>query len=615
MDWSSQPFSYRMGMTHPHTNKNMSSTPPEAPWPVIRAARTVLVVDVVEYVRLMEQDEEDTARRWQAFVGEVLASLLPDHGGRLVKSTGDGMVVEFETVPPAVLCATAMHHTIAQANAGRPPHTAMWLRTAASVGDVYANDHDIQGRAVNLAARLTSLAAPGEIVVSADVRDRLVPGVDAEPEDLGECYLKHMATPVRAFRLSRGSAVPAAVSNSGADPLRAGVAVLPFVPRTPDLAHAALGDLLADEVIGGLSRTEQLHVISRLSTVALAGRALGVDQIGRCLRAAYVVSGSFTIVGDAVRVRVELAQASDQAVVWSDGLTATIDDVLRGADAIVPRVVAEIGEAIIRRELTRSSSVPLPNLQSHSLLMSGIGLIHRSSRNDFERAHDILEHLAQRHARLPQAHAWLGKWHAMRVVQGLSGDPVQEAGRALDKAHRALDADPRSALALTMMGLVHGFMLKDLQAADRHYEAALAANPNEALAWLYTGTLRAWQGRGEEAFAAAQKALALSPIDPMKYYFDSLAAFAALSAGRLETAASLGRSALRANRLHTATHRTLAIAQWMQGDPEAARATVAQMMQVEPEFTATRYLDRFPGGQTETSREYARILREAGAAP
>jgi len=593
----------------------MPTTPPEVQWPVIRAARTVLVVDVVEYVRLMEQDEADTARRWQAFFGQVQGGLLARHGGRLVKSTGDGMVIEFESVPPAIQCALAMHQIVSQSNAGLPPHSAMWLRAAATVGDVYANASDIQGKAVNLAARLATLANAGETVVSADARDRLVPGLDVEPEDLGECFLKHLPAPVRAYRIGHAAAPrKLSVLDTEADPLRAGVAVMPLVARVSDAGSAGLGDLLADEIISGLCRAEHLHVISRLSTMALAGRELDVGQIGKMLRAAYVISGSFVVVGGVVRVHVELAQADSQAVVWSGGLAAPLGDVLLGTDAIVPAVVAQVGATILNQELQRSDGVPLPNLQSHRLLMAGIGLIHRSSRNDFDRAHDILEHLTQRHARLPQPHAWLGKWHAMRVVQGLSDDPAQEARRALDQAHRALDADARSALALTMKGLVHGFMLKDLSAAEQHYSAALAANPNEALAWLYMGTLRGWQGQGETAWVAAQKALTLSPLDPMKYYFDSLAAFAALVARRFDVAVTLARRSLHANRLHTATHRTLAIAQWLSGDEAGARDTVRQMLLVEPDFTTSRYLGRFPGGQTESSRDYARILHEAGAA-
>lgn len=591
---------------------NSPGTPPP-----MRPGRTVLVVDIVEFVRLMEQDEADTVMRVQELFGGINSQLLPRHGGRLVKSLGDGIMAEFGTVPAAMDCALDMHRAAEVRNEGLPESRAMWLRAAAAYGDVYDTGHDIQGKAVNLAARLLTLASPGGTVVSPDVRDRLVSGLDAEAEDLGNCYLKHLSAPVRAYRVSQRterSARPLGPPHSGLA-LRAAVAVMPLAPRFPDPVHAALGDLLADQITAGLSHSENLQVISRLSCAALAGRAMGLAEIGAALGANYVASGSFEVEGDRVKVRVELARTHDQSALWIDQLESRIDDVLHGRDGIVPRAVAAISDLIIQAELARSEGVPLPNLQSHSLLMASIGLIHRSSLQDFERAREILEHLAQRHPRLPHAHAWMGKWHAMKLVQGLSSDPDAEAGRALDTAHRALDNDPRSSLALTMKGLVQGFMFKDLRAADDCYRSALEANPNEALAWLYTGTLRGWQGRGEEAWTAAQKALSLSPLDPMRYYFESLAGFAALAAGRFADAEELAGHSLRANRLHTATHRTLVIAKWQRGDEQGARVVMSDMLLREPMFSCARYRDRFPGGDGDQSREYARILLAAGAPP
>lgn len=579
-----------------------------------RSGRAILMADVVEYVRLMEQDEADTVLRWQALDGAIRSRALAQQGGHAVKSNGDGMVFEFGSVHQAMACAADMQHLTQQMNRGLSAERAMWLRVAVAYGDVYAQEHDIQGRAVNLAARLMTLAKPGEVVLSANARDQLIPGLDAEPEDLGECYLKHLPAPVRAYRLrSSLPQAPLAMPNDNPRVLQAGVAMLPLQSLRDDEGHGALGDLLADEVIGGLSRAGQLHVISRLSTVSLARRSLGVREIGQALGVAYVVSGSYVVMGSRTRVHLEMARTEDQSVIWSESLDAEVNDVLMGSDAIVPQIVAAISAVVISQELQRAQTLPLPNLQSHSLLMAGIGLIHRSAPSDFERAREILELLAQRHARLPQAHAWLGKWHAMKAVQGLSDNPAQDAARALDKAHRALDADPQSSLALTMKGLVQGFMMKDLDAAQACYAQALAANPNEALAWLYTATLRGWQGRGEEAWAAAHKALALSPLDPLKYYFESLAAFAALAAGHLETATTLAERSLCANRLHTATHRTLVIARWLQGDESGALLVMGEMLKVEPGFSTARYLGRFPGGNNDTSREYARILRAAGA--
>ena len=181
----------------------------EAQWPTYRrASRTVVVVDLVESVRLIEQDEEDTVHRWQAIVSEVVATFLPRHGGRLVKSLGDGLMLEFETVPPAIQCALAMQSSANLANTGRPNDRWMCLRIGAHVADVIVDELDIYGSGVNLAARLTTLAGAGEIVVSANLREQLLPGLDADVEDLGDCFVKHLQKPVRAYRVGPLGAQP-----------------------------------------------------------------------------------------------------------------------------------------------------------------------------------------------------------------------------------------------------------------------------------------------------------------------------------------------------------------------------------------------------------------------
>ena len=599
----------------------MTSGDSPATLPSLRlAGRTVLVVDIVEFVRLMEQDEAGTVDRCERLFAAFRERVVPEHGGRVVKSTGDGLLADFDDAGAAVRAAFAMQRCAASFDVAVEADRRIALRVAAAHGDVWQTGHDIQGRAVNLAARLATLAAPGEIVASVEVRDRLMPGHDADPEDLGDCYLKHLAAPVRAYRLAppgQGgtTAHPVATEPAvgGADPLRAGIAVLPLAPLESGQGLAAIGDLIGDEIRGGLARSAHLHVIARLSCNVAARRGLGLAEIGTMLGAAYVLSGTVWRRGDRVRARTELSRTADQSVVWSDAFEADLPQLLQADDGIVPGVVAAISDAILQQELIRSSTLPLPNLRSHSLLLAGLGLIHRSSRHDFERAQHLLEHLAQRHPRRPQPHALLGQWHAMRAVQGLSSDPQGDARRALDTANRALDVDASSALALTMKGLVHGFLLKDLDGAEASYRRALEVNPNEPLAWLYLGTLRGWRDEGATAWEAASRSLALSPVDPLRYYFDTLAGFAALVAGRLDDAERLARRSLRAHRLHTATHRTLAIAQWLRGDEDGARATMADMLRLEPGFRLQAYRVRFPGGEGPLLQRFAEVLREAGA--
>jgi class 3 adenylate cyclase len=272
-----------------------------------RAVRTVLMVDVVESVRLMEDDEEGTVSRWRRLVEGIETQVLPTHGGRLVKSTGDGLLLDFSQVPSAVAAAFSIQSACRGANAGLPPQRQMLLRMGAQVSELIADDHDVYGRGVNLAARLMTLAGPGEIVVSAGVRDQLTPVLDADVEDLGECYLKHVAHPVRAYRLGPPGPHPVIEPGGAAMPeLRPTIAVIPFAARGGESEHRLLGEVLADEVISALSRTADLNVISRLSTTAFRGREVTAGEVGAHLDASYVLAGAYSTAGTQISLAAEL---------------------------------------------------------------------------------------------------------------------------------------------------------------------------------------------------------------------------------------------------------------------------------------------------------------------
>ncbi len=605
-------------------------TPPddgETTWPELqRAYLAIIVVDVVESVRLIRAYEADVIARWRGFVHAVRDKVLPKRGGRMVKNLGDGMLLVCDAAPAAVATAFVLHELIQSFNQARTVEQSLWLRIGVNIDGVVVDEIDVFGQGVDLAARLAALARPGGTVVSAPVRDEITDQIDAEIEDLGDCYLKHIDEPQRCFALAparradiseapRSAGLPSAAELPPADAraLLLGVAVMPFQAASGRADERSLGDLLADQVASSLSRTPQLAVIARQSCAAVADRGLGAAQIGQALGARYLVTGSVHPVGAGYEVLAQVVECRGESVVWAGDSRALLRDVLAGRDAIVDDIVAGTGRAIVDNELRRSGAAPLPSLHGHQLLVAAIGLIHRSARQDFERARLMLEALAERHNRLPQPCAWLAHWHAMYAVQGLSADPLAAGRRAIDHAHRALDADAASSLALTMRGLVRGFLMKDLVEAERDYAAALDVNPNEALAWLYVGTLRAWQGRGAEALAPAREALRLAPLGPTRYYFESLAALAALAAGQDQLALDWSASSLRANRMHTSTHRTLAIAQWRLGRPEDAAKTVAEMMCVEPGFTVDNYRRRFPGGDIAFARDNAAILVAAGA--
>lgn len=575
--------------------------------------RTLLFADVVESVRLMQENESGVVQRWRKFVALAEKEVLPPNHGRLVKSLGDGLLVEFPVVPPAVKAAFALQRAGHTLNDGVLPSQHILLRMGLHSGHLLADDHDVYGAGVNLAARLTGLAGPGEIVVSADVRDQLTPVLDADIEDLGACYLKHLQEPVRAYRVGPPGPRPVIEPGTMATPqLRPTIAVIPFVERADKGEHHVVGEVLADEIIAALSRSAELNVISRLSTTVFRGRETSVAEVSRYLTANYVLSGAYRTAGNKLRLTIELATSEPGTVVWSDTMEGDAEAIVSGRDGIVDDIVTAVSMAIMSRELQRAQTHPLPTLESYTLLMGAIALMHRLSRKDFDRSREMLVALTDRLPRQAIPYAWLAKWHVLRVQQGWMNDPLVDAQFALDFCRRALNCDPQCTLALSMSGFVHTNLLKQLDVAEEQYDSALRINPNDGLAWLLKGTLHAFKGEGAIAVQHTERALKLSPLDPHRYFYDSLAATAALSAGQYQRSIDLATASLRANRTHTSTFRALAISQWQLGLFDEARRTVTELLRLEPGLTITRYREHHPSGGYETGKIWSSALLEAG---
>jgi len=592
----------------------MASSPREdaSPPALQRARRAIVVVDVVESVRLMQLDEAGVIDRWRRFVNEVRTEVLPAHGGRLVKSLGDGMLLEFEEVAQAVAAAGDMQARCDAANSGRAPESHMRLRMGIHVADVHIDEFDIYGPGVNLAARLSTLAGPGQIVASADTVDAMVPGLDGDAEDLGECWLKHLAEPVRAYRLQGPGPLGAQTTLQAPsdERLRPAIAILNFIGAQ---GHSVLGSLLADELASLLTVNSAVDVLSRLSTrqsyVAQPERAA---HLLKRLRANYAVSGSCVESAGHFRLTLELVYAANNQVLWSASTGGLIDDVIRSPRDVLQQVCTEVLAAVAAHETRRARTLPIASIESYTLLVGGVSLLHRLSQRDFQRSRELLDAVTERVPRHPDAYAWLAKWHILRAHQGWSEDPARSASQAHDSARRALDLDDECTLALTISGMVKVYFEHQLDAGQVLYEHALRANPSDALAWLLKGTLHGFRGEGEQALHDTRRALALSPLDPMHYYYDALAAGAAASAGRYQEALDLGQRSLRANSMHASTMRVLAIAYSMMGRTDEARAIVERLLTLEPEFTVRRFLARAPGADFAVGKSFAQALARAG---
>jgi DNA-binding SARP family transcriptional activator/TolB-like protein len=530
-------------------------------------------------------------------------------GGRLAESRGRDVLLEFESTRAAAAAAFGLEERGRQLNEHADPRGQVSLRIG-----IEARDSLLGGADTAAAARLVAaLAGAGEVVIGACARDRLTPVLDAEVEDLGDRRPGGGEALVRAYRIWQPNA-PSRFSTAPQDVrMMPTIAVIPPAGRTASLEHDLLGEVVADEFIRSLSRSKRLDVISRLSTTAFRGRAESVAEIGWHLSADYVLSGVYRVFDPSIVIDLELSEARSQRVVWSERLKDSMTGLLHAEQSeLVNRAVAGICKAIALWELERAHSIPLPTLESHTLLIAGITLMHRNSPRDFQTSRDMLQALVERAPRHAIPYAWLANWHVLRVQQGWSDDLSRDANLALDYARRSVDEDPACAMALAIDGFVHTNLLRRLDIALDRYDRAIEANPNEPLAWLLRGTLHAFRGEGDVAVENTQRALKLTPLDPQRYFYESLSATACLAAHQFDRALELADRSLRLNCNHTSTLRAKAIAEWQLGRKAAARSTALRLLELEPGLTTSGWLARSPSAPFAIGREWLETLREVG---
>ncbi len=570
----------------------------------------IVFADLVQSVRLMNHREDDVIRRWLAFVGAVQAVALPAHDGRLVKSHGDALLLEFSDARRAVLAAFDLQRLIGLADPGRLPDDAMQLRVGIHAADIVVSQLDLFGAGVNLAARLAALAGAGQIVVSTEVRDRISDHPDWHLVDMGLCFLKHFDEPIRAYRIGAGA--PPLLTGAGVADHRPSLAVVPFTPRTPGDGPDALGDAIADDVIAALSKHRALRVISRLSTGSLRRTTANAGQVGNLLCATYLLGGSYTRRGEFVDLAVQLTETRNCTVVWAEQVRARVNDIFHGQDPLVPAVAGGVSRQVLRCEVERARALPIASLDDYTLYVASMAMLHRLARQDFARARELLEHLSLRHPRSAAPKAMLAKWHVLELAQGWAPDRQRSGQLASHHARRALDLDPDHALSLAMQAAAMGHVSEDLDQAREIALQATHADAQEPHAWLALGAVHSWLGDSAQAEELPQRAVLLSPIDPARYLFDVFIAAGKLAVAKYDEAAEAARASIRCNALHTPSHRLLTIALVLGGNIEQARASARTLLQLDPEFRISTYAGRYAGRGRPHAQQREEALRIAG---
>ncbi|HTG97394.1 MAG TPA: helix-turn-helix domain-containing protein, partial [Burkholderiales bacterium] len=578
-----------------------------------RQRRAILVAEMSDSIAAMERDEERAVERCRAFLAHATSHTIPTHAGRsMLKIPADGFIAEFPDGAQALRCAFELHADLARSNTKRDA-APLGMRVGIHIAEVIVEAFNVLGDGVNVAAGLADLANPGETIVSTQMRDQLTSGVDASIEDLGEQRLRNRSRAVRAFRAwppsqNRVWTPSAAVQAHG----RPSIAVIPFQLRSDDARFDSIGDGLADDTIAALSRMADFFVVSRLSTMAFRHAPVGVRRIGEMLGVQYVVSGTVQIAYPRALLVAELADTRDGRIVWSQRFQGDVADVFAMQIELARKVVQSLTPFVRSLELKRARITNFDQLDAYAMTLRGVELMHRLSPEDFLQARTAFETAIARDPVSPRPHAWLAKWHVLRVAVGASENAAEDSAAATACAERALACDPDDALALAVDAHVTAWSKHDLNAAEGRLAQALAANPNEPLAWLWRGLTHTWRGHGAEAVQCSERALSLSPLDPMIYYFNSLAGMASLISESYERAIDLSNRSLRENSLHTPTLRTLAAALVLAGRLTEARAAMAKLCALEPGLTASALRARYPGRDSPQAGRFIGALVEAG---
>lgn len=389
-------------------------------------------------------------------------------------------------------------------------------------------------------------------------------------------------------------------------------AVLPFqvVRGGPDTA--VLGDWLAEEICRSLSRSNLLAVISHLSSRQLNRTTVSVEAVRDKLAADYCVVGCLRAQDDRIVLDADFLDTVSGRILWTRQFAGSVDNFIDPNASGVIGIVSAVGRTIADEAITYVAHRRLEHLEEHRLLIAGVGLMHRPTLAAFVKGRELIEELTRRAPTSAEAHAWLGKWYVLSVFNGWSTNPASDTRAALDCTARALDLNGENSFALTIDGFAQNNLLRRFDIAEKRYESALALNPNEALSWLLRGALRAFTDEPAEAVASVEHALRLSPLDPFRYFYDSLSASAHLSAGDFEKALDFAERSYIIHDRHTSTLRVKVAALHHLGRREEAQTAAGELLRRQPNLTVSDYLRNHPAADSRTGTAVAQALRASG---
>jgi len=558
---------------------------------VERRLAAILAVDVAGYSRLMGEDEEGTLAALRAVRRDLADPKIAEHRGRIVKTTGDGLLAEFASVVDAARCAVEVQREMIARNAAVPAERRIEFRMGINVGDIIIEDGDIFGDGVNIAARLEALAEPGGICLSAAAHEQVRDRLDLTFDDLGEQQVKNIARPVRTYAVALGAPSRAVQPATVPPPLpdKPSLVVLPFQNMTGDAEQEYFVDGMVEEITTAIARLPWLFVIARNSAFTYKGKPVDVKQVAQELGVRYVLEGSVRKAANRVRITGQLIDTATGAHIWADRFDGALDDIFDLQDQVASNVAGSIEPKLRQSEIERASRKPAANLTAYDLYLRALAQPYRYTEEGLAEAVALARQALAIDPSYAAAAAMVSVCRWMQRVQGWGALSAADVGEACRLARQALETERDDAETIWQAAMTLFRLAGETAMAAAALDRALALNPNAAHAWMARGNIHASRNQPEAAIEAIERARRLSPFDPFTFFYAFTNAVAHLGARRFDQAAEWADRALHDQpRLASALRLKVAALAYL-GDLDQARAELSRLLAIDPKVTIAGY--------------------------
>jgi adenylate cyclase len=590
-----------------------TEAPSIAPSIITRRLAAIAFADVAGFSRLLGLRDVDTVMRWKALRTEIMEPHMARHGGRIAEIAGDAVLVEFPSVVNAVRWAADVQRAQERTGGDRDPF-ALQLRIAINVDDIIDEDGILQGDGVNIASRIHQAAEPGQIVVTAAVRDYVMNRLPLTFRHLGTPVMKNITRTVHVYSVEwteadKGHQIAQPYLQWASRPT---LAVLPFrtISGTDDDSY--YGEGITDSIITGLSRNRSLYVIARNSTLRYRAGGKDLRQIASELDVRYLLDGSVQRQGTRLRINTELTDILGNVSIWAQKYEGSTDDLFEFQDRIASSILSSIEPRVRAVETARVGDRPTDSLDAFHCVLRAMSLLYFFTPESYEEAGQLLERAIVLDPSYAQAHAYLAWWLNFRIGEGWSLNLDVDRARALIISQRAIELDPDDPFALAVAGHILSFLGGSPEEALNLFDRALAPNQNSPFAWGLSALTLAYLGRADEALERLQNVWRLNPFDPLNFYFCIVAGIAEFVAGRYDQAIVWLRRSRRSNPRFIACLRTLAAALALSGEEAEAELAARQLLAIEPSFRVSTFISWYPLRRQDDLDRLAKGLRAAG---